>query len=108
MCAGSTRWHMPHGQGSVCQLKPNGSTLRVVDSIVSPMAEAMNQRRGGDGRQISGRAAFRTKIRNATVFEEQRPSRVSRPMVTDCTTWPATFGNGVAIGTGPITMQQAP
>src|SRR5689334_9759643 len=99
---------MPHGQGSDCQLRPNGSTPRGVDLIASLTFGATSQRPEADGRQIPGRAAFRTKIRKATVFEEQRPLQVSRPMVMDFTTWPATSGNGAAIGTGPITMRQAP
>src|SRR5256885_8493636 len=55
-----------------------------------------------NGWQIPGRENFRLKTRAKTAMPVSLRSRNFRRMATVFTTWPATFGNGAAIGTGRI------
>src|SRR4029077_5851250 len=68
---------------------------------------AMNFDLTGNGWQTRGREDFRLRTRAKTATPASLRSRNFQPMATASTTWPATFGNGAAIGIVLIIMSNS-
>src|SRR5260221_2476906 len=99
---GTTRWHMPNGRVNGYPRKLSGNSPPAAGWTQSDTSGVTTSSQAVNTWRTPGKDCSRFKTVAKMDLLALRRWAPSRRMGTACTTWPATFGSGVATGIGSI------